>query len=201
MAVDRRGALGAALGGLSALVLAACAGTPASPNPTVTFSHLSPIRFNASEVQFVDNYRPPLAAPNVEHQFQQTPAAAVRDWSRARLAAAGQAGTVRVTVVEGSVKEVQLPTRQGLAGAFYNEENVRYDGVVEVNIEFTPRAGVNVEPSQARARAVRTTTMLESATVNQRNQVYVNLLRGLMEDLDQQLVGVMRQFMQAAIVP
>jgi hypothetical protein len=43
--------------------------------------------------------------------------------------------------------------------------------------------------------------MLESATVNQRNQVYVNLLRGLMEDLDQQLVGVMRQFMQAAIVP
>ena len=90
MAVDRRLSPAAwmpALFGLLGLALSACAGTPAGSNLVVTFSHLQPIRFNATEVQFVDNYRPTLAPPNVEHQYPQTPASAVRDWTRARIAA------------------------------------------------------------------------------------------------------------------
>ncbi|MBM3508077.1 MAG: hypothetical protein FJX64_10335 [Alphaproteobacteria bacterium] len=205
MAVDRRSERhlrwAPALWGVALLALAACAGTTGSNNPTVTFTHLQPLRFNATEVQFVDNYRPPLAPPNVEHQFQQTPAAAVRDWARSRIAAAGQAGTVRVTVVEASVVEVRLTTRKGIGGLFYNEQDTRYDGTVEVTIDFVPRAGVNMPTSQARARAVRTQTMPESSTVNQRSTVYVIVLRGLMEDIDAQLVAAMRQYMAAAIVP
>ncbi len=207
MAVDRRvtpaawlpALFGPALLGLLALALSACAGTPAGGNANLSFTHLQPIRFNATEVQFVDNYRPTLAPPNVEHQYPQTPAAAVRDWARARIAAAGTAGIVRVTVVEASVVEVRLPTREGVGGMFFNEENIRYDGAIEVTIDFIPRAGTTAGPSQARARAVRTQTMLESSTLNQRSTVYFNLLRGMMDDLDQQLAAAIRQYMQAAI--
>ena len=207
MAVDRRvtpaawlpALFGPALLGLLALALSACAGTPAGGNANLSFTHLQPIRFNATEVQFVDNYRPTLAPPNVEHQYPQTPAAAVRDWTRARIAAAGAAGVVRVTVVEASVVEVRLPTREGVGGMFFNEENIRYDGAIEVTIDFIPRAGVTVGPSQARARTVRTQTMLESSTLNQRSTIYFNLLRGMMDDLDQQLGAAVRQYMQSAL--
>lgn len=198
-AVDRRrflalaGALGLA-GGLTG-GLASCATPAPPPSGGLTFTN-APVRFNAAEVQFVDNYRPPLAAPNVEHTFSQTPAAAVRDWTRARIAAAGGSGVVHVTVHDASVVQVRLPTRGGFGGLFFDEQDTRYDAALEVSIEF---AGANRTP-QARSKVVRSQTLPESATVNQRNEVYAQLLKALMDDFDRQMLTDVRRYMGAVIL-
>ncbi len=178
-----------------ALGLGACA-TAAPPQPgPVAFANAAQVRFDAAEVQFVDNYRPTLAPPNVEHQFNQTPAAAVRDWTRARLAAAGASGVVRVIVHDASVVEVKLPTRPGFGGLLYDEQDTRYDGALEVSIEYSGQG----RTAQTRSRVVRTQTLPESATLNQRTQVYSQLMQGLMDDFDRQMQAGIRQYMGAVI--
>lgn len=188
----------AALGFLAA-ALAACAATPAPDTvPTVTFTHLAPVRLDAAQVEFVDAYRPTMAPPNVEHQLRQPPATAMRDWVRARIAAVGATGVVRVTVYEASIIAVALPTRQGVGGLLFDEQDTRYEAALEVSIDYTGRG---VGQSQARTRVFRTRTVAESITVNQRNQVYYELLRGLMEDLDRQLIAATRQYLGAVVLP
>lgn len=175
------------------VALAACQ-VPSSinQNPVVTFQNVSPLQFDAAQVEFVDAYPPPLTAPNVEHLLQQTPATAARDWARARIAAVGPTGTVRVTVHDASIVEVKLPTRQGVAGLFYNEQEIRYDAALEVSIEYVGRAIVAV---QARTRVIRTQTVPETLTVNERSQVFYTLLKGLTDDLDRELTASARRYL------
>ncbi len=174
------------------LALAACQ-VPSSinRNPVVTFQNVSALRFDAAQVEFVDAYRPPLAAPNVEHLLQQTPAAAARDWARARVAAVGPTGTVRVTVHDASIVEVKLPTRRGIAGLFYNEQEVRYYAALEVSIEYV--GGRAIGAGQARTRVIRTETVPETLTVNERSEVFYTLLKGLTDGLDLELPALARR--------
>lgn len=175
------------------LALAACA-VPSSinTNPVVTFNNVSALQFDAAQVEFVDAYRPPLRPPNVEHQLTQTPASAVRDWARARVAAVGPTGTVRVTVYDASIVEVKLPVREGFRGLFYNEQEVRYDAALEVGIDYVGRA---TGAGQARTRVVRNQTVPENLTVNERSQVFYQLLKGLTDDLDRELTASARRYL------
>lgn len=187
----RRAAMRLAL--LAPLALTACQ-VPSSinRNPVVTFQNVAPLQFDAAQVEFVDLYRPPLAPPNVEHLLQQTPASAARDWARARIAAVGPTGTVRVTVHDASIVEVKLPTRRGVAGLFYNEQEIRYDAALEVSIEYVGRA---IGAGQARTRVIRTQTVPETLTVNERSQVFYTLLKGLTDDLDRELTASARRYL------
>src|SRR5437667_10992455 len=98
---------------LVGLALTACSSTPPTPIAPIAYTNATPIRLNAGSIEVVDQFKPPLAAPNVDHLFVQTPAAAVRAWAQGRLRAAGQSGAIRVTIVDASVKAVALPIRTG----------------------------------------------------------------------------------------
>ena len=51
---------------VSGLALVGCETPTATAIPALTFAHLEQIRFDAAIVEIVDEYRPTLAAPNVE---------------------------------------------------------------------------------------------------------------------------------------
>ena len=179
------------------LALAACAAVSTPDLGPVKFSG-PPLRLNAQTIEFVDQFRPPLAAPNVDHMLPQTPSAAVRSWASARLQTAGQTGRVRVTIIDARIVAVPLPIRTGVAGAFYDEQETRYDAAIEVSVEYL---GTTQVQNAARTRVVRSRTVPESITVNDRNLVWHDMLQGMMADVDAQLTAGVRQYLAPILLP
>ena len=183
---------------LAALVLASCVGTQPAPLPQLTFAHLDPIRFSAASVRIVDSYRPPLAAPNVEHTFPVPPATAARRWAERRIAAAGPTGTLVVTILDASVVKEELDVREGIRGLFFDEQNVRYTAVLEVTIEY--QGGPPAVERAARTRVTLGRTAPESLSLAERDELFYALVEDLMDDLDEQLVASIRQYLAPVVL-
>ena len=183
---------------LAAMVLASCAGAGPTTLPELTFAHLEPIRFDAATVRIVDSYRPPLAAPNVEHTFPLIPAEAARRWAARRITAAGASGSLVVTILDASVVAVELPVRAGIGGMFFDEQKVRYDAALEVTIEYED--GPPLIEQAARTRVTRSRTVPESISPNERGEVFYELVEGLVNDLDDQLVAAIRQYLASVVL-
>lgn len=174
------------------LAVAGCETPVRMAVPELTFSHLEPLRFAAANVEFIDEYSPVLGPPNVEHLFPTSSANAARAWAEARISADGDQGSVRVIIKDAAVVRVELPVREGLAGLFYNEQNVRYEAVLEVTIEY--RRGLFLD-SSARALVMRSRTAPESISIDDRNQLFFEITEDLLSDLDAELVRNIRQYM------
>jgi hypothetical protein len=177
---------------VSGLALVGCETPTATAIPALTFAHLEQIRFDAAIVEIVDEYRPTLAAPNVDHIFPTSPAQAARDWAAARIGAAGVTGSVRVVIQNASVVKIDLPVRTGVGGLFFNEQDVRYEAVLEISIEY--RRGLFVT-SSVRTEVMRSRTAPESISVAERNQLFFNLIEDLLADLDTEMVRNIAQYM------
>ena len=178
------------------VVVAACA-SPSTPDLGPVKFTGQPIRLNATAIEFVDQYRPPVAAPNVDHLMPQAPAAAIRTWAAARLQTAGAGGRIRVTIIDASVVAVKLPVRTGIAGPFYNEQDTRYDAAIEVSVEFL---GTTQVQNAARTRVVRSRTVAEDISINDRNQVWHDMLQSMMDDVDAQLSAGVRQYLAPVVL-
>ncbi len=176
----------------TALILGACETPVATAIPALTFAHLEPIRFAASTLEIVDEYQPSLVAPNIELEFPTSPAQAAKDWASARIDPAGDTGSVRVIIQNASVVKVDLPVRQGVAGLFFNEQDVRYEAVLEVTIEYRRALFVT---SSVRTEVMRSRTASENISVDARNQLFFKLIEDLLADLDTEMVRNIRQYM------
>jgi hypothetical protein len=176
----------------SGLALSGCETPTPAAIPALTFAHLEQIRFNAAVVEIVDEYRPMLTAPNVDHIFPTSPAQAARDWAAARIGAAGVTGSVRVIIKNASVVQVDLPVRTGVEGLFFNEQDVRYEAILEISIEY--RRGLFVT-SSVRTEVMRSRTASESISVEERNQLFFKLTEDLLADLDTEMVPNIAQYM------
>ncbi|MBT3396699.1 MAG: hypothetical protein HOB82_10130 [Alphaproteobacteria bacterium] len=176
----------------SLVALGACETPVPAAIPDLTFAHLEQIRFDAATIEIVDEYRPTLAAPNVEHLFPTSPARAARDWAAARIGAAGSTGSVRVIIQNASVVQIDLPVRKGVEGLFFNEQDVRYEAILEVSIEY--RRGLFVT-SSVRTEVMRSRTASESISVDERNQLFFKLTEDLLADLDAEMVRNISQYM------
>jgi hypothetical protein len=176
----------------SILALGGCETPTSAAIPTLTFAHLEQIRFDAAIVEIFDEYHPTLAAPNVDHLFQISPALAARNWANARIGAAGSAGSVRVIIKNASVVQVNLPVRTGVGGLFFNEQDVRYEAILELSIEYRRVLFVT---SSVRTEVMRSRTASESISVAERNQLFFKLTEDLLADLDAEIVSNISQYM------
>ena len=184
-------ALAAILTG-SLVALGGCETPAPAAIPTLTFAHLEQIRFDAAIIEIIDEYRPTLAAPNVDHLFPTSPAQAARDWAAARIGAGGSTGSVRVIIQNASVVQINLPVRKGIEGLFFNEQDVRYEAILEMSIEY--RRGLFVT-SSVRTEVMRSRTASESMSVNERSQLFFKLTEDLLADLDAEMVRNISQYM------
>ena len=58
--------------------LTACVTAGPQPSyPEITFLHLPPIELKVAEIVYEPRYQPPIAAPNIGHEFPTPPAKAV----------------------------------------------------------------------------------------------------------------------------
>ena len=179
-------------------VLAACTTAPPPPAfPELTYRHLGAITLDSTAVDIVDEYRPPLKDPNIEHKVPVPPALALRRWALDRLASTGNPDRRAVfTIQQAAMTETRLPRTKGLRGALTTDQSDRYDLTLAVRLElFEARNRVGI----ATATATRSRTVAEDITLNDRDRVLFEMVESTMIDLNGELENSIRQFLGAYV--
>jgi hypothetical protein len=189
---SRRSAL-VAVPVLALIAVASCAPVATRPNfPDIRFTQEPKIRLDVAAVDVERVFRPTLHQPQVEHLFPVPPEIAAEAWAHDRLEAAnpGSPRRVRVRILDASVKEVPLKRTEGLRGAFTTDQSERYDATIEMAVDILGERGF--PERSVTAKAERSQSVKEGITPNEREQVWYELTRALMADIDRQLESEMR---------
>lgn len=178
---------------------AACALTDPAPPPappSLDFAQRSAMTINASEIILQEDYRPPLARPNVEHEFAVTPAQIVRDWARARLRASGSNGVLTLVIREASVVEQPIEgASSGFLAALRPGRDRRLVGVLKVDATYAaPNRTTTIEVSAEGAVEVD-----RQASLNEVESQYNALLEALGARLDEAMTRRLRADLQGLV--
>jgi len=171
---------------LPGFLLAGCeTGAPSSRFPELTYRHLGAITLDVARIEVETRYIPPLKPPNVEHRAPVAPYVAIRQWAGQRLKAGGRRNLANLVILDASIREVPLPVTGGLKGFFTSQQSARYDGRAAVLLEIRDVGGRQL--AFATARANRSMTVAEGASIAEREKVWFALTEDLMSDINRQL--------------
>lgn len=192
MWVEYRNAVFALAALLPGLLLAGCESSPPAPYyPELTFGHLGRISLDVARVEVATRYIPPLKPPNVEHRAPVPPYTAIRRWAKQRLVAAGRRYSANLVILEASIKEVPLGVQGGLKKMFTREQSARYDGRVAVLLEIVDGGGRQL--AFVTARASRSATVAEGASIAVRENVWFALTEDMLVELNRRLEREIRR--------
>ena len=184
---------------LALCLIAACSTTVTRPAiETQDFSGQPPLVLSVARVDVVEQYQSPLKAPNVEHSFPTTPAAAFKRWLGERIKAQGQNDSLRVTIQDAGAVRVPLPRTEGLEGMFTTDQVERIDATLSVLLEVVDNGGI-VGPSIT-AKAQRSRTLPEGLSLNERDKVYREITEALINDLNATIEQNIRQTLSDYLV-
>jgi len=167
------------------LAVAGIAAGCTTPDPTVRFADLtfagrSPIVLDAGHIDIVDEYRMPLADPNVEHRAPVAPGAAAERWARDVLKPSGTGGRAVFRIIRGSLVESPLKTTDGVKGWFNVDQAQRYDAAIEGRLDLYGADGRLL--GNASAQSTRYRTIAENASLNDRQRLWYNLVEATARD-------------------
>ena len=180
-------------------VLLSCATPP--PKPTfaeLTWSHLPPFKFNAAKVDVVSVYKPSFKAPYIEHELETPPERVIRRWAQDRIVPAGPQGYVKVVINDASIKEIELEHTKDFSSHFTTEQGQQYDAVVDATIEIYGLRGF--KDGFTNARAERTQTIAEDATINDRDRLWHDLVEATMQEFNAQMETNIKTYLQRFLV-
>lgn len=177
-----------------ALALAACESQPVVQKlPELSFADKRPFQLNVGQLEIVPEYQPTGRRPNVEHLMPLSPENATVRWAQDRLRPMGKSGFARVLIKDAKVVEVPLSTDKGFTGMFKDQQSERYDGSLDVAIQILDERHFPI--ADVVARATRTHTVAEGATLNERDKVMYELSEGLIRDIDTQMESLVRTYL------
>ena len=158
--------------------------------PPLDFSDRAPLRLAVERVTVESAYRPRDAAPYVDNLMPLRPEDAIRQMLAARLVAAGGPGRVQAVILDASVKEEELETQSGLRGYFTTEPAARLEGRFQVQVDRLSATG---EVLKSVSTAVtRTASIPEDVGYAERQKISYELVRDLVDDLDEGLTANVR---------
>jgi hypothetical protein len=170
---------------LPGLALTGCETPPTENFPELTYRHLAPINLAVGSFDVETRYIPPLKPPNVEHLAPVPPYKAVRQWGLDRIRTAGGENRARLVILDASIVGKDLPTKSGIEGAFTREQAKKYDGRIAVLLEILDPTGRQL--AFVTARAERSETAPEGATIAEREKIWFAMTESMMRDLNGQL--------------
>ncbi|MDA8231790.1 MAG: hypothetical protein M0006_10665 [Magnetospirillum sp.] len=176
------------------LALGACESKPPVQKlPPISFAGKAPIQLDVGQLEIVSEYQPPGHAPNYEHLMQISPGAAAVQWAKDRLKPMGRTGYAHVVIRDASVIRTALKTDKGITGLFKEEQGERYDGSLDVVIQIQDERHMTL--GEVEARATRSRTVPEGATVNERDRDLYEITEGLVRDVDSQMDGLIHGYL------
>jgi len=151
----------------------------------ISFTHLPPIELNVADIVIETPYQEPLELPHVGEQFPVSPSRAARSWAEDRLRAVGSSGTVTVTIVESGAVETDLARTEGVTGLLTKDQVQSY----EITIEMTIRGEQPVESrtGTARTRVTKKTSVVEDASLNEREGIWYKLTHDAMNSFNENI--------------
>ncbi|PKP78389.1 MAG: hypothetical protein CVT81_04510 [Alphaproteobacteria bacterium HGW-Alphaproteobacteria-3] len=167
--------------------IAACAGDPpalASP-ASVSFEARPALRLDIASVAVDSRFHSSGREPYVEHLHKVTPSAVARSWADARLVASGNRGTAVLTVFDGTVTQERLEKKGGLTGLFGDQLDTRLKARLKARLTVerpAPDGGSGTWSAEVDVTAER--TVLESASLNERDAAYTALMQALAAKFD-----------------
>lgn len=181
---------------LMTTALFGCAKAPPNPvYPEITFQHLNPLYLNVGEIKIIDEFKPPLKLPHVEHELPVSIDQSVRNWVRDRLRTTGNSGAVAtVTIKDASAVEKGLQKETGLKGIITKDQSELYEFHLLVELKITEISGSSAFVT---AEATRSKSVPEGITLNQREKMYFTQVEALMRAFDPEMEKNIRTFMDA----
>ncbi len=158
--------------------------------PDITFSNLPPISLNVERIETISEFKAPLKLPNVDHLFYISPEKALMNWGRDRLAATGKKGQARFVIKNAAATESKLAIDKGFAGQFKKELSERYTVLVEGELQIIDASGVRVRAASAKAE--RSRTILEDASLNERKKLWHDITRAAVTDFNSKIESVIK---------
>ena len=174
-------------------ITACTTSAPTTPTPTINFSDSPKINVNVAQIEVIEAYKSPFAAPNIEHLMPYSPADAMQLWIKDRLRAVGSDKLLQITIVDAHVIESKLPKTQGLKGLFTIDQDKKYDARLEVEMRIYGDAALS--EADTSVSVTRSITIPENASVNSRTAAYVKMIHDLMEIMDARLEKNMHEYM------
>jgi hypothetical protein len=157
---------------------------PPAPPPEISFTRYQPIYLDVASIEIVDEYKPPMQEPYVEHLLPFTPVDTMRTWVKDRLRAVGLNKSLQVIIKEASVISTKLPLPEDKS-SLTTIPNRRYDAklVVEIRIYGTDamsEASIFITSTQANV-------ISEGASLIERQAIFHRMLYALMESANAEL--------------
>ncbi len=94
--------------------------------------------------------------------------------------------------------ETRLKVDKSFTGAFTKQQTRRYDAAVEVSLEILDDKGFR--KAFANARVMRSRTLREDATINDRERMWFDLTEALMRDFNAELEKNIRQYLSGYLL-
>lgn len=184
-------AMRAAIAALATGLVVACAsGYETFRPPPLDFSERPPLRLAVDRVDVQSAYRPRDTAPYVDNLMPIKPEDAIRQMLEARLVATGGPGSIQAVILDASVTEEELERQEGLRGFFTTEPAARLEGRFQVQVDRLSPAG---EVMKSVSTAVtRTASIPEDVGYAERQRIGYELVRDLVQDLDEGLTTNVR---------
>ncbi len=171
-----------ALGGM----LSACdVPMPETKLPEVDYSSLMPYEMNVGQLEIASKYNAPGRAPNVDHLMTPSPEAELKRWAQSRLQPMGTSRSLRFTIVDAALTETPLKTESGLGVMFKKQPIARYDVSLRASLQVLDDNRAVLGESSI--NVTRYQTILEGASVHEREKARAGLLKAAMEDANTQM--------------
>lgn len=182
--------------------LAGCA-TPPPPAPTATIGFVgAPLRLEVAQVTIDNRYQPPGRAPNVEQLHGVTPSTVARRWLETRVVPVGSGGQGVLSILDASVVQEKLPIKGGLTGFFGDQVDSKLTARLRTELVVTTGRGAGnaVTTYKISVSAEAEQTILQSATLNDRDGAYFALMQDLANQFDKTATSEINRVMSAALV-
>lgn len=176
------------------VVFAGCTTAPDKPEyADITFRHLAPLKLDVGEIKVVSEFQSTFKSPHVEHELPVKIDQSVRRWAQDRLQAVGNASAYAVlTIKDASVVEKSLEKSTGVTGLFTKDQSELYEFHVNAELKIV---NVNGSTGFVTAEALRTKSVDEDITLNDRERVYYRQTEVLMRDFDAEMEKNIRNFL------